>query len=136
MNRQRFDATDLGVRLNETLRTTDVDCGFCIPEIRVARLLLVLNELETRMAGLQDLPDPDLTELVSSAIMACGFTDPAEIRYAVAEVLEAIEVPGCSSGRILVRRCFLESSLPGAGFNFEGAALGAAVSDCFRLPVV
>lgn len=93
MNRQLFNATDLGERLDRTLRTT-VDRSFCVPDIRVARLLLVLSELETCVAGLQDLPDPDLTELVSSAIVACGFTDPAEVRYAIAEVLEAIEVPG------------------------------------------
>ena len=93
MNRQLFNATDLGERLDRTLTTT-VDRCFRVPDIRVARLLLVLSELETRMAGLQDLPDPDLTELVSSAVVACGFTDPAEVRYAIAEVLEAIEVPG------------------------------------------
>lgn len=92
MNRQLFNTTDLGERLDRTLRTT-TDRSFCVPDIRVARLLLVLSELEACMAGLQDLPDPDLTELVSSAILACGFTDPGEIRYAIAEVLEAIEVP-------------------------------------------
>jgi len=93
MNRQLSNATDLGVRLDRTLTTTNMDQSFCVPDMRVARLLLVLSELEARMAGLQDLPNSDLTELVSSAIVSCGFTDPDEIRRAIVEVLEVIEVP-------------------------------------------
>ena len=56
-------------------------------------MLLVLNELEASMAVLEDLPDHDLTELISSAMVACGFTDPAQIRCAISEILESIEVP-------------------------------------------
>lgn len=92
MNRQLSDATDLGERLDRILRTTNVDSS-SVPDMRVARLLLVLSELEACMAGLDDLPVTDLTELVSSAILACGFTDPSEVQYAIAEVLGVIEGP-------------------------------------------
>jgi hypothetical protein len=60
---------------------------------RVARLLLVLHDIDQSLAGLEKLPLPELTELASGAILACGFVDGTETRYAIAAVLEAIE--GC-----------------------------------------
>jgi hypothetical protein len=67
--------------------------GVHIEDKRVARLLLVLQELDESVAGLEELPKSDLSELVSSAILACGFVDPVEARYAIAAVLDAIEAP-------------------------------------------
>ena len=63
-----------------------------VTDERVARLLLLLYELDESMAGLEELPKSELSELISSAILACGFVDPIEERYAIAAVLEAIEV--------------------------------------------
>ena len=63
-----------------------------ITDERVARLLLMLHELDESVAGLEELPKTELSELISSAIQACGFVDPIEERYAIAAVLEAIEV--------------------------------------------
>ena len=63
-----------------------------IADERVARLLLVLHELDESVAGLEELPKAELSELVSSAILACGFVDPLEARHAIATVLEAIEI--------------------------------------------
>jgi hypothetical protein len=63
-----------------------------ITDERVARLLLLLYELDESMAGLEELPNSELSELISSAIVACGFVDPIEERYAIAAVLEVIEV--------------------------------------------
>jgi len=66
-----------------------------ITDERVARLLLLLCELDESVAELEELPPkPELSELISSAILACGFVDPIEERYAIAAVLEAIEVNG------------------------------------------
>lgn len=93
MSTRVFDATDIGVRLERTLTATSADPTSNSSDIRLGQLLLVLNELEASMAVLEDLPDGDLTELISSAMVACGFTDPAQIRCAIAEILEAIEVP-------------------------------------------
>jgi hypothetical protein len=63
-----------------------------IKDERVARLLLMLYELDESVAGLEELPNAELSELITSAILACGFVDPIEERYAIAAVLEAIEV--------------------------------------------
>ena len=63
-----------------------------VTDERVARLLLMLHELDESVAGLEELPKTALSELISSAIQACGFVDPIEERYAIAAVLEAIEV--------------------------------------------
>jgi hypothetical protein len=65
----------------------------CIVDSRVAELLSVLSEIDECMAGVEYLPKPDLKELISSAIFACGFTDASEMRYAIAAILEAIEAP-------------------------------------------
>ena len=62
-----------------------------VTDERVARLLLMLHELDESVAGLEELPKTELSELISSAIQACGFVDPIEERYAIAAVLEAIE---------------------------------------------
>jgi hypothetical protein len=63
-----------------------------ITDERVARLLLLLYELDESVAGLEEVPKTELRELISSAILACGFVDPLEVQYAIASVLEAIEV--------------------------------------------
>ena len=68
------------------------DAKVHIADERVARLLLVLHELDESVAGLEELPKTELSELVSSAILACGFVDPLEARNAIAAVLEAIEI--------------------------------------------
>ena len=62
-----------------------------ITDERVARLLLMLYELDESVAELEELPKAELSKLISSAILACGFVDPIEERYAIAAVLEAIE---------------------------------------------
>jgi hypothetical protein len=64
-----------------------------ITDERVARLLVILHELDESVAGLEELPPKtELTELISSAILSCGFVDPIGERYAIAAVLEAIEM--------------------------------------------
>jgi len=69
MSTRFFNATDLGVRLERTLTPTNADPSTYSSDIRLGQLLLVLNELEAGMAALEDLPDRDLTELISSAAM-------------------------------------------------------------------
>jgi hypothetical protein len=80
-------------------RNTSSDSKVYIADRRMARLLLVLHELDKSVAGLEELPQPELTELVSSAIMACGFVDGTEARYAIAAVLETIEMGDLVPGR-------------------------------------
>ncbi len=71
--------------------TTDSDSGVHIADKRIARLLLVLHDLDQYVAGLERLPQDELIELVSSAILACGFSDGTEARYAIAAVLDSID---------------------------------------------
>ena len=54
-------------------------------------MLGVLHELGEFVAGLEELPNAELSDLVSGAILACGFVDPKEARYAIAAVLETME---------------------------------------------
>ena len=88
------DATGIWPRLYQNQRSAVTDTSVGITDSRVARLLLVLSEINESVAGLDSLPDAELTELVSGAIQACGFTDPTEVRSVVATVLQAIEAPG------------------------------------------
>lgn len=62
-----------------------------IADKRVARLLLILHEIDQAVAGIEGMPQNELIELVSAAIRACGFVNDCEARYAIASVLEAIE---------------------------------------------
>jgi hypothetical protein len=59
---------------------------------RVARLLLVLLQLAESAGGLESLPEPELSEIVDSAIRLCGFVEPIETQNAIATVLDAIEM--------------------------------------------
>ena len=61
-----------------------------IADRRVAQLLIVLHELDESLGALEFLPKSELSELVASAIFACGFSDPKEAGYAIAAVLETI----------------------------------------------
>jgi hypothetical protein len=88
-----FDDASLGWQVNRSLRTGNADSSAAISDSRVARLLLVLRELDERVDGLEYLPKRELSELVSGAIGACGFTDPVEARSAIAAVLQAFEAP-------------------------------------------
>lgn len=60
---------------------------------RVARLLIVLSEIDETVAGIGVMPESELRGLVSGAIRACGFSNPAEVRWVLASVLEAIDGP-------------------------------------------
>jgi hypothetical protein len=71
--------------------TSDSDSTVDIADPRLAQLLFVLHEIDQSVAGLEALPQTELVELVSDAILACGFVDGTEARYAIAAVLEAIE---------------------------------------------
>lgn len=61
-------------------------------DTRMARLLLVLSEVDECVASLGGLPESQIHSLVSTAIQACGFTNPAEVRSVVASILQAIGV--------------------------------------------
>ena len=65
---------------------------FHVCDKRVARLLVVLKQLHESAEGLETLPGPELSEIVSSTIRPCGFVDLIEARYVIAIVLDALEM--------------------------------------------
>lgn len=69
---------------------TPVEFQVRITDPRVAELLIVLHEIDKCVKELEDFSEPQLSELVAEAILACGFVDPTEARIAIAQVLEAI----------------------------------------------
>jgi hypothetical protein len=75
-------------------REFNKNSGVHIEDKRVAQLLIVLHELDESLGALEYLPKTELSELVASAIFACGFVDQAEAGYAIAAVLETISAPG------------------------------------------
>jgi hypothetical protein len=78
------------------------DSDLQIHDKRVTQLLVLLQQLDESAEGLEELPKPELSEIVSSAIRVCGFVEPIEARDVIAIVLDAIEIrskPGGSSLR-------------------------------------
>jgi hypothetical protein len=77
---------------NATLCQTFSDSAVHIRDERIARLLVLLQRVDDFGEGLEELPEPELSEIVSSAIRVSGFVDPGEVRDVIAIVLEAIEM--------------------------------------------
>ena len=63
-----------------------------ITDRRVAQLLIVLHEIDVSLKGLENVSEPQLSEILSEAILACGFTDLAEARCVLIPILEAMEM--------------------------------------------
>jgi len=80
------------VQLKHALHGTSHDGNAGISDLRLVQLLLVLSEIDESVARLGGLPQAELVGMVSDAIQACGFTNPAEVRTVVASVLQAIGV--------------------------------------------
>ena len=79
----------------KTFSNSDAD----IQDKRVAQLLVLLQQLDESAGGLGTFPEPELREVISSAVRLCGFLNPIEVREVIATVLEALELrsnPGAS----------------------------------------
>jgi hypothetical protein len=74
------------------VRTTFSDSDLHIQDKRVAQLLVLLQQIDESAEGLDALPKPELSEIVSSAIGVCGFVDPIEAREVIATVLDALDI--------------------------------------------
>ncbi len=77
---------------NRVFGKTCSDSDLDIHDKRVARLLVLLRQLDESAEGLEALPEPELSEIVCSAIRVCGFVDPIEARDVIAIALNAIEM--------------------------------------------
>jgi len=80
------------VQLKHALHGASHDGNAGITDQRLVQLLLVLSEIDESVASLGGLPQAELVGMVSDAIQACGFTNPAEVRAVVASVLHAIGI--------------------------------------------
>jgi hypothetical protein len=78
---------------DRSVRSTFTDRRAGSRELRVANLLLILREIDETVHGFVNLTESELRGLVLTAITACGFTDPAEVRLVVENVLQALEEP-------------------------------------------
>jgi hypothetical protein len=77
---------------NRAFGKTCSDSDLQIHDKRVPQLLVLLQQLDESAEGLEKLPDPELGEIVCSAIRVCGFEEPIEAQDVIAIVLEAIEM--------------------------------------------
>ena len=81
------------------LSKTYSDSSLYLKDQRVAQLLLLLQLLHRDVGGLAELPRPELSEIISSAVGVCGFINPIEAQDVIAVVLNAIE----TEDRIAIR---------------------------------
>jgi hypothetical protein len=84
---------------NAALSKTYSDSSLYLKDKRVAQLLLLLQLLHRDVGGLAELPRPELSEIISSAVGVCGFINPIEAQDVIAVVLNAIE----TEDRIAIR---------------------------------
>jgi hypothetical protein len=67
------------------------DSSLYLKDKRVAQLLLLLRLLQQDVGGFAALPEPELSEIISSAVGVCGFRNPAEAQDVIDVVLEVIQ---------------------------------------------
>jgi hypothetical protein len=79
------------IRPTAALSKTYSDSSLYLKDKRVAQLLLLLQLLHRDVCGLAELPRPELSEIISSAVGVCGFINPIEAQDVIAVVLDAIE---------------------------------------------
>ena len=91
MNKSFFHPSPKHIFLASEVYEARSDLSIQIADARVVRLLIVLHELDEAVAGLEGLQQANLTNLVSDAILGCGFVDPPEARHAIATVLGLIQ---------------------------------------------
>jgi hypothetical protein len=67
------------------------DSSLYLKDKRVAQLLLLLRLLHQDVGGFAALPEPELSEIISSAVGVCGFLNPMEAQDVIDVVLEVIQ---------------------------------------------
>lgn len=68
------------------------DSELHLTDERLPRLLVVLQQLDEFMHGLEAVPERELSEIVSAALRVCGFVEPTEAYQVVAAILDAMEM--------------------------------------------
>jgi hypothetical protein len=86
------------VRQNRALGRIYSDSSSGIEDQRVARLLLLLRELQQSLGALAALPVPERTEIVSSAVCLSGFVHPLDAGNVIATILNELELQDLTHG--------------------------------------
>lgn len=58
---------------------------------RLGRLLVLLQQLEASITGLETIPEDEFAEVIYAALRSCGFVEPVESYQVIATVLNALE---------------------------------------------
>jgi len=61
-------------------------------DTRLPLLLVLLQQLDKPVHGLEGLPEFELSEIVSAAVRVCGYVEPMETLQAISTVLQALEM--------------------------------------------
>jgi len=78
---------DLGDTVLETLWNADRRFA----DNRLGRLLVLLQQLEASIIGLDTIPEDEFTEVIYAALRVCGFVEPVESYQVIGIVLNALE---------------------------------------------
>jgi hypothetical protein len=68
------------------------DARLYLKDQRVSQLVVLLQQVQESAGGLGALPQPQLNEIVASAVRLCGFANPILAEDVIATVLEAFEM--------------------------------------------
>lgn len=87
--------------LHSSIEKANPDCAygktvsnfdFLANDKRVPHFLLVLRQLDESLNGLEGVPEPEISEIVSTALRVCGFAEPVEALQVIGIILEALEM--------------------------------------------
>lgn len=79
-------------RPNRALSEPDSSPNLHVKDRRIARLLILLRQINESTGGLAAFPEPQVSEIVCCAVRLSGLTTSTEARQVVAAVLEALEI--------------------------------------------
>ena len=74
------------------------DARLYLKDQRVSQLVVLLQQVQESAGGLGALPQPQLNEIVASAVRLCGFANPILAEDVIATVLEAFEMRDSITG--------------------------------------
>jgi len=75
----------------DTVLETLCDADRRFADNRLGRLLVLLQQLETSIVGLETIPEDEFTEVIYAALRVCGFVEPTESYQVIGVVLNALE---------------------------------------------
>jgi hypothetical protein len=86
-----FLSTAQRVLLTNAVDKAYSDSALYLKDKRVAQLAVLLRKLHQDVGGFAALPQPELSEIISSAVGVCGFVNPIEAQDVIDVVLEVIQ---------------------------------------------